>query len=610
MAEATMSRPVVSDEEFLADERYVLDNYRDVTINGWKTRIFDQGEGEVIFFVPIIRGLEAVYARQLRSFSATNRVLMYERTESIDRPKYVRERVDELIAVLDHLGIERAHFVGLGDAGVPTLNVGRYYPERVISLTSLCLGPRYRVPPYWLNEGIINPLTERSPIEGLVPNKVIRAMIIKGTYGNGPLPAHLIGHMVDHIPEQMRVHKYSVLPVTGHHEMRDWARDLDVPVLLINRDDDPLAPVAEMIELCGMLPRCYGVKVLHDGGRFITYTHAEEVDRLLRDFFADVAAGRPPQAAFEGTVVTNAADHPRATEGPLVSDEQWQEDGEWVREHSHHERIDGWETELFDLGSGEPVLYIPILGHVEIIYARQLRDFSRDHRAITYRRPESTDHPVWIPERVEEVRQLLDHLGIDRAHIVGRGEGAIVASEFALKYPDRSRSLVMISLGMEHKVPPTWATNTLNWLLLNLPIDGKLLTDMSWRLKVVKYLSGKDQRLSYDQIMSVYQQIPDFIKVCKYSVTPLVSRHNLHGKAQSITTPTLLITTDEDPRATRADLEELAAALPNCRGVHVVPQGGRFVNYIQGDEVNRLIRTFYGSLAADPAGAAASGKEA
>jgi pimeloyl-ACP methyl ester carboxylesterase len=284
---------------------------------------------------------------------------------------------------------------------------------------------------------------------------------------------------------------------------------------------------------------------------------------------------------------------PRAPEGPLVSDEQLAADQEYIRSHFRHERIDGWETELFDQGQGEPVLYVPILAHVEVIYARQLRDFSRDHRVLIYRRPEATDHPVGIPERVEEVRQLLDHLGIDRAHIVGRGEGAIVASEFALKYPARCRSLVMISLGMDHKVPPIPVTNALNWTLLNLPIEGRLLTDESWRLKVVKFLSGKDQRLTYDQLMSVYREIPDFIKVCKYSVTPLVLYHDLRGKAQRIATPTLLITTDEDPRATRADLEELAAALPDSRGVHVLPHGGRFVNYIQGDEVNRLIRSFY-----------------
>ena len=76
-------------------------------------------------------------------------------------------------------------FVDLGDAGVPTFNFGRILPDRALSLTSLCLGPRYRVPPYWLNEGVINPLTERLPIEGLIPNAVIKAMIIKGTYGQG-----------------------------------------------------------------------------------------------------------------------------------------------------------------------------------------------------------------------------------------------------------------------------------------------------------------------------------------------------------------------------------------------------------------------------------------
>jgi pimeloyl-ACP methyl ester carboxylesterase len=122
---------------------------------------------------------------------------------------------------------------------------------------------------------------------------------------------------------------------------------------------------------------------------------------------------------------------PRATEGPLVSDEQLDADLAYVDEGLRHERIGTWETELFDAGQGDPVLFVPILGHVEVIYARQLRDFSRDHRAITYRRPEATTAPATIGDRVREVRELLDHLGIERVHIVGRGEGAIVAAEFA-----------------------------------------------------------------------------------------------------------------------------------------------------------------------------------
>lgn len=289
-------------------------------------------------------------------------------------------------------------------------------------------------------------------------------------------------------------------------------------------------------------------------------------------------------------------DLPRATVGPLVSDEQWDADKEYIRTSLKPVKVGARTIEVIDLGQGDPIIFIPILAHVEVIYARQLREFSQDHRALLYRRPEATEHPVSIAERVEEVRELLDTLGVEKAHIVGRGEGAVVASEFAYAYPQRARSLVMVNLGMDHKVPPVILTNALNWTLLNLPIEGWALTDDSWRLKVIKFLSGKDQRLTWDQLMGVYKQIPDFLKVCKYSVTPIVLYHDLRGKAQRLRTPTLLITTDEDPRATPADLEELAAALPDCRGVHVVPMGGRFVNYVQGDEVNRLIREFYGTL--------------
>lgn len=292
----------------------------------------------------------------------------------------------------------------------------------------------------------------------------------------------------------------------------------------------------------------------------------------------------------------------RATDGPLVSDEQWAEDRAYVRDHLRpHRRGGGGELELIDLGDGEPILYVPILAHVEVIYARQLRDFSRDHRTLLYRRREATGHPVGIGDRVEEARALLDDLGIASVDVVGRGEGAIVASELALAHPERCRSLVMINLGMRHRVPPVPLTTALNRALLHLPIEGRLLTDESWRHKVVTFLSGRDQRLTREQLAAVYEEIPDFLKVCKYSVTPLVLDHDLRGRAQRLATPTLLITSDEDPRATERDLVELGAALPDCRGMHVLPHGGRFVNYVQGAETNRLIRAFYAGLA-PPAG--------
>src|SRR6185312_3205706 len=44
-----------------------------------------------------------------------------------------------------------------------------------------------------------------------------------------------------------------------------------------------------------------------------------------------------------------------------------------------------------------------------------------------------------------DVVALLDHLGIDRAHVMGHSQGAAVALELAVSHPDRVRSVVPVS---------------------------------------------------------------------------------------------------------------------------------------------------------------------
>ena len=42
---------------------------------------------------------------------------------------------------------------------------------------------------------------------------------------------------------------------------------------------------------------------------------------------------------------------------------------------------------LIDIGEGNPVVFIPILEHLEFVYARQPRTLSQTRRFILYRRP-------------------------------------------------------------------------------------------------------------------------------------------------------------------------------------------------------------------------------
>ena len=87
----------------------------------------------------------------------------------------------------------------------------------------------------------------------------------------------------------------------------------------------------------------------------------------------------------------------------------------------------------------------------------------------------------------------------------------------------------MVNVGMRHEVPPVLITNGLNWALLHLPIEDWLIREDAWRRKVVTFLSGPEQRLTRRQLYAVYSEIPNFIYVCKYSVTPLELDHDLRG---------------------------------------------------------------------------------
>src|SRR6266487_6968297 len=77
---------------------------------------------------------------------------------------------------------------------------------------------------------------------------------------------------------------------------------------------------------------------------------------------------------------------------------------------------------LIDIGKGEPLVFVPILEHLEFVYARQVRAFSKTRRVIMYRRHETRTQPVGLVERAEELRQVLDSLGLEAVDLVAHGD--------------------------------------------------------------------------------------------------------------------------------------------------------------------------------------------
>jgi pimeloyl-ACP methyl ester carboxylesterase len=111
--------------------------------------------------------------------------------------------------------------------------------------------------------------------------------------------------------------------------------------------------------------------------------------------------------------------------------------------------IDAIELEYEDRGSGEPVVLMhaglcagwfePLLDEPALAGDRLIRY----HRA-GYA---GSSHPwgeVTIEDHARHCRGLLDHLGIERAHVVGHSSSADVALQLALDAPERVASLTLM----------------------------------------------------------------------------------------------------------------------------------------------------------------------
>ena len=191
-----------------------------------------------------------------------------------------------------------------------------------------------------------------------------------------------------------------------------------------------------------------------------------------------------------------------------------------------------------------------------------------------------------------DVAALLDHLGEEAAHVVGVSRAGSIALDFALEYPDRVRSLVVVAGGISGYESPDEGSAEI-W-----EEPEKLYEAKDWQAlaewETAYWADGPGQ--SRDRLdRSIRAKVRDWILTNyqeeKEEGKPIVLDPPAAGRLDDLKPPLLVILGTLDDAGTSGAMRHLAASVPGAR-LEEFDGAAHMLNMEQPERFNALLREF------------------
>jgi pimeloyl-ACP methyl ester carboxylesterase len=245
-------------------------------------------------------------------------------------------------------------------------------------------------------------------------------------------------------------------------------------------------------------------------------------------------------------------------------------------------------------GDGFPVIFAHGLLMDHEMFAPQVAARVSECRCITWDarchgQTETTDEPFTYWDLADDLKGLLDHLGIQQAAIGGMSQGGFVALRFALRYPERVSALMLIDTQAGVEDPDkaatyevmldVWESEGLNDQLAETIASIILGNNWPGRGPWI----AKWRRWTRSLLRPAFQT--------------LVGREDIHDRLGEIKAPALVVYGTEDAAISFELTQRLCSELADCRGLVMVEGAGHASNLTHPEEVNIALKQFLGDLA-------------
>ena len=262
-------------------------------------------------------------------------------------------------------------------------------------------------------------------------------------------------------------------------------------------------------------------------------------------------------------------------------------------------------------GSGDPLLCIMGFATDSTGWLLQTPAFAERHRTIVFDnrgvgRSAKPTGAYTIHEMADDAVGLLDHLGIDRAHVLGLSMGGMIAQELVLRHPHRVRGLVLAATFPEPDVASE-ASRTMLFTQMGGSISeaGEMQIDFT-ALNPLTFFQHMLPLVFSDAF--IQNELPKLMQMFSgalqygFSIEAILGQmqaimaHKATDRLTQVKAPALVLTGDADRLISPANSDVLARAIPGARLVRI-PGGTHGFNIEMPDVFNRTVLDFLATVA-------------
>ena len=252
---------------------------------------------------------------------------------------------------------------------------------------------------------------------------------------------------------------------------------------------------------------------------------------------------------------------------------------------------DGWKIRYIDVGNGEPVVLIHGLGESIESWKFQIPELSKYFRIIAldlrgFGKSEIPDRINGIKDFVSDVKNLIDHLNIRKANLIGFSMGGVICLAFYEKHPEYVRSMVLADT-ISH-LPPTLLKKTLET-----------------RLKILKE-SGMEKISEYIANISFHSKNPELTEFFKdmirknnkdyyTEVTVVILNSDYRHVLPKVKVPTLVLVGEYDVTTPPRLTEYLINKIP-ISTLRVIDNSAHLTKMENPHEFNKYVLEFLWNL--------------